>query len=65
MIHTVFTEQVTRHSKKPEVSYEIINRLYPNLKKLEMYARQERAGFDCWGNEVPVQDKTYSNLHWE
>lgn len=57
-IHTVFTEQVSRHSQKPEVSYEIINRLYPNLKKLEMYARQERDGFDCWGNEVPVQDQT-------
>lgn len=51
-IHTVFTEQVKRHSQKPEVSFEIINRLYPDLKKLEMYARLERDGFDCWGNEV-------------
>ena len=51
-IHTVFTERVVRHSQKPEISYEIINRLYPKLRKLEMYARQERTGFDCWGNEV-------------
>lgn len=51
-IHTVFTEQVTRHSQKPEISYEIIEKLYPNLDKLEMYARRERAGWDCWGNEV-------------
>lgn len=53
-IHTVFTEKVQKHSQKPEISYEIINRLYPNLKKLELYARQERDGFDVWGNEVPV-----------
>ena len=53
-IHTVFTEKVEKHSKKPEISYEIIQRLYPNLKKLELYARQERSNFDCWGNEVPV-----------
>ena len=53
-IHTVFTEKVQRHSQKPEISYEIINRLYPDLKKLEMYARTERENFDCWGNEVPV-----------
>ena len=53
-IHTVFTEKVQRHSQKPEISYEIINRLYPDLKKLEMYARTERDKFDCWGNEVPV-----------
>lgn len=54
-IHTVFTEKVKKHSQKPEISYEIINKLYPNLSKLEMYARQERAGFDVWGDEVPVQ----------
>lgn len=53
-IHTVFTEQVKKHSQKPEISYEIINRLYPDLKKLELYARQERDGFDVWGNEVPI-----------
>lgn len=53
-IHTVFTEKVQRHSQKPEISYEIINRLYPNLNKLEMYARTERENFDVWGNEVPV-----------
>jgi N6-adenosine-specific RNA methylase IME4 len=51
-IHTVFTEQVKRHSQKPSISYEIINRLYPDLKKLELYARQENAGFDSWGNEL-------------
>lgn len=55
-IHTVFTEKVQKHSKKPEIPYEIINRLYPNLKKLEMYAREERDNFDVWGNEVPVQN---------
>ena len=57
-IHTVFTEQVKRHSQKPEISYEIINRLYPDLRKLELYARQEREGFDCWGNEVPVNKQS-------
>ncbi len=51
-IHTVFTEKVVRHSQKPEVSFDIINRLYPNLTKIELYARKEREGFDCWGNEV-------------
>lgn len=51
-IHTVFTEQVKRHSQKPEIAYEIIERLYPNLRKLEMYARNQRDGWDCWGNEV-------------
>lgn len=55
-IHTVFTEKVQKHSQKPEISYEIINRLYPTLKKLELYARTEHDGFDVWGNEVPVEE---------
>ena len=51
-IHTVFREKVTKHSKKPEIAYEIIEKLYPDLKKLEMYARNERNGWDSWGNEI-------------
>lgn len=50
-IHTVFTEQVKKHSQKPEAAYRIIERLYPDLKKIEMYARNQRDGWDCWGNE--------------
>jgi len=51
-IHTVFTEQVKKHSQKPEEAYRIIERLYPDLKKIEMYARNQRDGWDCWGNEI-------------
>lgn len=51
-IHSVFTEQVKRHSQKPDVSYQIINRLYPDTRKLELYARREIPGFDCWENEL-------------
>ena len=52
-IHSVFTEQVKRHSQKPETSYEIVERLYPDVKKLEMYARGEaRENYDVWGNEA-------------
>jgi N6-adenosine-specific RNA methylase IME4 len=51
-IHTVFRERVQRHSQKPQVAYEIIERLYPSARKIELYARNHREGWDCWGNEV-------------
>lgn len=51
-IHSVFTEQVKRHSQKPQIAYAIIEHLYPNCQRLEMYARNQRDGWDCWGNEV-------------
>lgn len=54
-IHTVFTERVKRHSQKPEIAYQIIERLYPNAVRLEMYARNERDGWDSWGNELTVK----------
>lgn len=51
-IHSVFTEQVRKHSQKPDAAFDIINRLYPKHRKIELYARTERKGYDCWGNEV-------------
>ena len=51
-IHSVFTEQVKNHSQKPEIAYQIIERLYPDTNKLELFARKKRDGWDCWGNEV-------------
>lgn len=52
-IHSVFTEKVKKHSQKPQIAYEIIERLYPKTNKLELYARNSRDGWDCWGNEAP------------
>jgi N6-adenosine-specific RNA methylase IME4 len=26
--------------------------MYPISKKIELFARDEKPGFDCWGNEV-------------
>jgi N6-adenosine-specific RNA methylase IME4 len=40
-----------RHSAKPTVVHTIIERMYPTLGKLEMFARTERAGWDRWGNQ--------------
>lgn len=51
-IHSVFHEKPTRHSKKPNISYEIVERLYPDCKKLEMYCRYPRIGWDSFGNEI-------------
>jgi N6-adenosine-specific RNA methylase IME4 len=42
-----------RHSEKPDVFAEHIERLFPNVPKLEMFARGARRGWDVWGNEAP------------
>lgn len=40
------------HSKKPECAYQMIETFFPQAKKLELFARTERDGWDQWGNEL-------------
>ena len=46
------------HSKKPDEAYELIERMYPSLPKIELFARGPREGFAAWGNEVPAQQRS-------
>ena len=41
-----------RHSEKPEQVAAIIERLFPNVPRIELFARASRAGWDVWGNEM-------------
>jgi N6-adenosine-specific RNA methylase IME4 len=43
------------HSRKPDEGYELIEAMYPNLPKVELFARRERAGWDAWGNQLPAR----------
>jgi N6-adenosine-specific RNA methylase IME4 len=54
---SVIAAPVGRHSEKPVVFHELIEKLYPNVPKLEMFARTQRAGWDVWGAEAPTQDE--------
>lgn len=40
------------HSQKPEELQDHIERMYPGLRYLEMFARRPRAGWTVWGNET-------------
>ena len=40
------------HSRKPEKAYDIVELMYPDLPKIELFARQARPGWQAWGNEV-------------
>jgi len=40
-----------KHSQKPEAFYELIESISPP-PRLELFARNKRDGWDCWGNEV-------------
>lgn len=49
---TVYREKKGRHSAKPAYFAEQIERLYPDVPKLEMFCRSPRSGWDAWGYEA-------------
>jgi N6-adenosine-specific RNA methylase IME4 len=51
-VSSVIQSRRGRHSSKPVAVYGIIEAMYPTAKRLEMFARSARAGWDVWGNEV-------------
>lgn len=40
-----------KHSEKPKCAYEIIERMYPDLNRIELFSRKARAGWSAWGNQ--------------
>jgi N6-adenosine-specific RNA methylase IME4/ParB-like chromosome segregation protein Spo0J len=51
------------HSRKPDEAYELIERMYPELPKIELFARSARKGWNSWGNQAPPQDMAMMEAH--
>jgi len=49
---SVITAPRREHSRKPDEAYALIERMYPELPRIELFARQTRPGWARWGNEV-------------
>jgi N6-adenosine-specific RNA methylase IME4 len=45
------------HSRKPEQFFELVEKLCPDMTKLEMFARESRDGWDCWGDQADLFDQ--------
>lgn len=42
----------TEHSEKPEIVYEMIEKMYPHRHYLELFSRKKREGWVSWGLEA-------------
>ena len=51
-VHQVIMTPVGAHSVKPAEAYARMERLYGG-PRLELFAREPRAGWTTWGNELP------------
>lgn len=56
-VHSVLLAPVEEHSKKPAAIRERIVQLCGDLPRIELFARQNAEGWDCWGNETPEDER--------
>ena len=55
---SVFEAPRTKHSKKPELVYDVLEKMYPEFKTnfCELFARNTHPGWASWGNEAGDAD---------
>lgn len=51
-IPALLVTPVREHSRKPDEQYKNIERLYPNMRYLELFARRKKDKWASWGNEI-------------
>lgn len=52
-IKQLVTSKRGKHSEKPNEVIERITKMFPNQKKIELFARQNHEHWDNWGLEIP------------
>jgi N6-adenosine-specific RNA methylase IME4 len=52
LFDSVYTEERTEHSKKPEYFRKVIDTIYPIGKRIELFAREQHEGWTSYGNEI-------------
>ena len=56
-VHQIIESAVEKHSQKPLVVRDKIIELFGDIPRIELFARQEVQGWDCWGKEVGGEDE--------
>lgn len=52
LFDSVYEEERTEHSKKPEYFREIIDTIYPSGSRIELFARETKGGWESYGNQI-------------
>jgi N6-adenosine-specific RNA methylase IME4 len=52
LVDSVYTEERTKHSRKPEFFRQTIEAMYPKAKRIELFAREKTKGWSVWGNQL-------------
>lgn len=53
----------SNHSEKPAIFRELIEVMYPDRRRIELFARHTAPDWDAWGNEVGKLDTGQASFH--
>lgn len=59
---TIEAPRIGGHSAKPDEAYEKLERLYGDVRRIDLFGRWERLGWTVWGNDV-VRPPRVINMH--
>lgn len=49
---SIYSEARGKHSAKPNYYRDVIEKMYPDHNKIELFCRDKRDGWDAWGNQT-------------
>ncbi len=61
----IIEARIREHSRKPDAMYRRIEAMYPEARYLELFARQQRDGWQSWGNDTlrfPAQQPLFETV---
>ena len=53
----IFYSLQRQHSRKPDFVKDLIVKCSGDLSRIELFAREESEGWDCWGNDTKKFNK--------
>jgi len=49
---SVIREAGRQHSRKPDGFYQTVEAWFPDARRLDVFSRENRNGWQCWGNQI-------------
>ena len=47
------------HSEKPDAAYHALERLYGDVRRLDVFGRKRRDGWTVWGNDIEEEPSLF------
>ena len=51
-VRSAIMGRLREHSRKPEEAFQAAEKLMPEARRIEVFSRQKRSGWENWGHEA-------------